>query len=230
MIPRTISALMFDMDGTLAITDHLHKRAFNEFLEARGIYLQHGDFERKIAGRSNRAIMESFFPQRSESAYEDLAYEKEALFRELAQGAIVPTPGAIQLISECYHSGFIMCLVTNAPRENAVFVLNELGLSHAFEHVVIADELPHGKPHPLPYQEALKRSNRHCEEALAFEDSMVGVASAREAGIKVVGVSTALDDQTLRSHGAFQVIPDFTRFVINSALEAEETLPAEEVF
>ena len=49
-----------------------------------------------------------------------------------------------------------MVAVTNAPRLNAEMLLSGLGIMHRFKAVVIGDELPHGKPHPMPYLEGLR--------------------------------------------------------------------------
>lgn len=203
------TALLFDMDGTLVSTDHLHKLAFDTFFAQHDICLSDGDFEKNILGQSNRSIMGRYFPQHSESVWDAYAEDKEALFRELACGRVEPTLGAIEFVNECYASNIPMCVVTNAPRKNAAMLLDALGMLQAFEYLVIGDELTHGKPHPDPYLRGLEYLGVHPTGALAFEDSLTGIRSALSAGIDVVGISTSLDRSSLLDRGASLAIPDF---------------------
>ncbi len=51
---------------------------------------------------------------------------------------------------------FFLCIyflftVTNAPKENAEFLLRVLKVQHYFEFVVLGDDCEAGKPHPAPY-------------------------------------------------------------------------------
>jgi beta-phosphoglucomutase-like phosphatase (HAD superfamily) len=59
--------------------------------------------------------------------------------------------------------------VTNAPRVNAEMMLSGLGIADRFKAIVIGDEFPHGKPHPMPYLEGLRAVNAASELPLAFE-------------------------------------------------------------
>ena len=68
-----------------------------------------------------------------------------------------------------------MVAVTNAPRLNAEMMLSGLGIMPRFKAVIIGDELPHGKPHPMPYLEGLRAVSAAPELSLAFEDSRSGV-------------------------------------------------------
>ena len=106
--------------------------------------------------------------------------------------------------------GYAKALVTNAPRSNAEFMLHTLSLDGTFQPVVIADDLPKGKPDPLPYQTALEQLDLRPEEAIVFEDSPTGVRSAVAAGIATIGVTSSHSDTTLCGLGAQFTIADFT--------------------
>jgi beta-phosphoglucomutase-like phosphatase (HAD superfamily) len=113
------------------------------------------------------------------------------------------------LLSWATQHGIRTAVVTNAPRANAEAMLGALGLLQRFETLVIGDELARGKPDPLPYRTALDRLGRKAEHALAFEDSRSGVQSASRAGIPTIGMTTGLDETTLRAAGAIAAIADF---------------------
>lgn len=89
-------------------------------------------------------------------------------------------------------------------------MLASLGLGDRFAPIVIGAELPHGKPHPLPYRTALDTLGIAATQAVAFEDSLSGVRSATQAGIATVGLTTGLDAGALQAAGAVHRVRDFT--------------------
>ena len=92
--------------------------------------------------------------------------------------------------------------VTNAPRANAELILQGLGITRRFRAVIIGDELPHGKPHPLPYLEGLRAVDASPKSSLAFEDSRAGITAATAAGLATVGMRTNLGHDDLIAAGA----------------------------
>jgi HAD superfamily hydrolase (TIGR01509 family) len=106
------------------------------------------------------------------------------------------------LLDRADAAGIPMVAVTNAPRLNAELLLSGLGITHRFKTLVIGDELPHGKPHPLPYQEGLRFVGASAAASMAFEDSRSGVQSATAAGIPTIGIRTSLSDADLVGSGA----------------------------
>ena len=111
--------LLFDLDGTLAQTEHLHHAAFNALLAAYGRSIDHPTFLKHVSGRSNEDITAYLFPGLDPLERERLADDKERWFRELAAAGVEATPGAMSLIDWARARGIATGLVTNAPRENA---------------------------------------------------------------------------------------------------------------
>jgi HAD superfamily hydrolase (TIGR01509 family) len=105
------------------------------------------------------------------------------------------------LLALADQAGIPMVAVTNAPRVNADMMLSGLGIAGRFKAVIIGDELPHGKPHPMPYLEGL-RANAAPDLSLAFEDSRSGIQSAGAAGIVAVGIRTSLSHDEMVAAGA----------------------------
>jgi phosphoglycolate phosphatase len=102
-----------------------------------------------------------------------------------------------------------MVAVTNAPRPNAEMLLSGLGIVHRFKALVIGDELPHGKPHPMPYLEGLRAVNAAPDQSLAFEDSRSGIQSASAAGIATIGIRTSLSHADMLAAGALTTASSF---------------------
>jgi beta-phosphoglucomutase-like phosphatase (HAD superfamily) len=88
-------------------------------------------------------------------------------------------------------------------------LLAGLGIMDRFQAIVIGDELPHPKPHPLPYLEGLRAVDATADRSVAFEDSRSGIRSASGAGIATVGLRTSLSHADLVEAGAILTAPAF---------------------
>jgi HAD superfamily hydrolase (TIGR01509 family) len=201
-------ALLFDLDGTLAETDSLHLPTWVDVLRPYGIEVDEEYYKARISGRSNSKIVEDLLPDLSAEDRRDLAEAKEASFRKHA-GELEPLPGLLDFIEAAKDRGFSLALVTNAPEENVEAILLALDLGVFFDEVVLSDEVGPVKPDPAPYKAALERLGVGPDEALAFEDSTSGIASAVGASIPTVGIASTQAAETLEEAGAFMVAEDF---------------------
>jgi HAD superfamily hydrolase (TIGR01509 family) len=204
------AGLLFDLDGTLAQTEHLHHAAFNELLAAYGRSIDHPTFLRHVSGRSNEDITAYLFPDLDAEKRIRLAEDKERWFRELAAAGVEATPGALSLIAWARARDIATGLVTNAPRENADLMIAVLGLDEAFDVVIAAPELTHSKPHPEPYLAALAALRLDAAHTLAIEDSETGIAAARAAGLDVVALATPRTAASIVHSGAALTVADMT--------------------
>jgi HAD superfamily hydrolase (TIGR01509 family) len=201
-------ALLFDLDGTLAETDSLHLPTWVDVLRPYGIEVDEEYYKARISGRSNSKIVEDLLPDLSAEDRRDLAEAKEASFRKHA-GELEPLPGLLNFMEEAKDRGLSLALVTNAPEENVEAILLALDLGVFFDEVVLSDEVGPVKPDPAPYKAALERLGVGPDEALAFEDSTSGIASAVGASIPTVGIASTQAAETLEEAGAFMVAEDF---------------------
>ena len=203
-----LEALLFDLDGTLTDTDKLHLLAMQQLLLEEGRVLTEAEFDAHVSGRANADLCRYLFPERSLAEHQVFADRKEARFRALSP-TLQPTAGLVRLLEHAEQTGIGMAVVTNAPRANAVHMLNAMGLGERFKHVLVAEELPRAKPDPLPYLTGLQCLQARASHALAFEDSVPGVTAASRAGIFTVGLSTSQAPEALLAAGAQLVVADF---------------------
>lgn len=214
------TALLFDLDGTLVDTDHVHFSALAKVFADHGVPLDFPTYRASIMGASNVMIAEQFLGHLPfEQGVAEL-YRKEALYREeLAE--LNPTPGILHLIDKALGERLPMAVVTNAPRANAELVLKGLGLAETLTTLVLGEELAHGKPHPLPYLTGLERTGGTAARSVAFEDSASGIKAAVAAGIPVIGIATALDEDRLVALGATLAVKDFNDPRVWAFIEAQ---------
>lgn len=208
-----ISAMLFDLDGTLVDTDDLHLSAYNQLLARWDRSMDFTYYKTKVMGFPDDMIFGDLFPDVPSRQYAALAAEKEALFRaQLVETH--PVPGVLRILEYADACSIPLALVTNAPRENAEAMLEGMGIADRFDTLVIGSELTYGKPHPLPYLTAMEQLGVRAEGAIAFEDSLAGVRSATAAGVHTFGMLAGLPESQLRAAGAHGVIRDFDDAVL----------------
>jgi HAD superfamily hydrolase (TIGR01509 family) len=97
-------------------------------------------------------------------------------------------------------------LATNAERANADFVLDGAGLRRYFRAIADGSQVKNAKPAADIYELVARELGVHPRNCIVFEDSKVGVAAARAAGTRVVGIQT----QIALLEGVDILVPDFS--------------------
>jgi beta-phosphoglucomutase-like phosphatase (HAD superfamily) len=202
------NVLFFDLDGTLADTHAVHLATWMEVLRPHGVEVDVDLYRQRLLGKPNDEAVRELLPDLPDEELGRLL-EREAESYRGRTKKIGPVLGLGELLEEGRRRRMELVLVTNAPKSGARESLEALGLADAFDLMVFAEEVGREKPHPAPYQEALGRLGTSAEEALAFEDSPKGVASAVEAGVPVVGLVSTHTPTELREAGAEFLIGDF---------------------
>ncbi len=182
-------ALIFDLDGVLVDSMPVHTLAWQRYLEQLGI--SKDDVASRMHGRRNDEIVREFLGPdvTRETAFEHGA-AKERLFRAMMFGRLSQSmvPGVAGFLSRA--RGIPVGLATNAEPANVSFVLDGTGLRRWFQEVVDGSQVKRAKPEPDVYLTAAERLKTAPRNCIVFEDSPVGVAAARAAGMRVAGVLT----------------------------------------
>jgi beta-phosphoglucomutase family hydrolase len=190
--PRPIAlarglALIFDLDGVIIDSMPVHALAWQRYLNELGI--SGVDVEDRMHGRRNDEIVRDFLgPDLDAYTVFEHGAAKERLFREMMRYQINNrlVPGAEAFLQRV--SQIPLALATNAERANADFVLDQAGLRPVFKVIVDGSQVAHAKPAPDVYQLAASLLHVAPVNCIVFEDSPVGVAAARAAGTRVVGI------------------------------------------
>ena len=203
-----LSAILFDLDGTLANTDPIHFAVWQDILSQYSLSIDTAFFQKHISGKTNAQITSDILPQLSQEEAWQLAIDKEVRYRQLAK-ILQPMPGLEKILKLTDTASLKRAVVTNAPEENAVHMLENLQLTNVFPLVIMAKDAPPGKPHPAPYRLALERLGVEAQNAIAFEDSPSGITSAVAAGIYTIAIASSHDPNHLLEVGANMAIEDF---------------------
>jgi len=189
-----LHALIFDVDGTLAETEELHREAFNQTFNEFDL-AWHWNQERyhtllKITGGKERMLAHAASLGIDDFDPLPLHKRKTTLYNEmLAQGAISLRPGVEALIRKAKEKDLRLAIATTTSRENVETLIRvTLGGDphHWFEAISTGEDVAIKKPDPEVYQVALSRLELTARDAIAFEDTKNGVLAARGAGLDVI--------------------------------------------
>jgi HAD superfamily hydrolase (TIGR01509 family) len=194
-----LSAVIFDVDGTLADTERDgHRPAFNEAFAIHGIDISWDAAEYgrllKIAGGRRRIaadLARRGFGDNADKLAADIHRTKTELFRErVAAGDLTPRPGLLGLVMSLADEGIRIAVATTGRRAWVEPLVTRLLGTGIVETIVTGDDVTRLKPDPEVYVQALERLNLSPQNTLAVEDSELGLQAATGAGIATVVVRT----------------------------------------
>lgn len=183
-------ALIFDMDGTIVDTRPWHMAAWREMVTRYGLPDRCFRVAEEGFGKTNWAIFHLWVGDDTRAwDYDALSNEKEAMFRRLIAGHVRPRPGFRELLTAARRAHVKIALATSGPKENALFLLDQLGERRRFDAVIWGDATVRSKPHPDSFIRAAKRLGIPPSRCIGFEDSRVGFWSVRRAGMRLVAIA-----------------------------------------
>lgn len=201
-----LTAVIFDFDGVIVDTEPLHYKAFQELLVPLGLGYSWEEYMDRYIGFDDRdAFREAFrVAGRSLSGEElkEMIRGKAQAFLKIVSKGVSPYPGVVELIRSI--SGTLpLALCSGALRSDIDPILEQLGLTAAFDTLVTADEVAASKPDPESYRLAVQRLQEIFPgqvaplASLAIEDTPAGIASATGAGLKVLAVTNSYPAERL---------------------------------
>ena len=190
-----IRAAIFDFDETMVQLEEQHGAA------SAALCALHGDDYDRLPesfrhrsghrGVDDVAEMKSFFGWRR--SLEDLYALRQELFQEECdRSEIVLLPGVEKLVRQLAAKGLALGIASSGSGESIRRIVERLGLDDFFSAIVAGEDVDRGKPDPEPYVVAADRLDVTPGECVVFEDSSVGVRSAKAAGCVCIGVRNPL--------------------------------------
>lgn len=198
-----LSALILDVDGTLAETEEAHRRAFNESFAAAGLGWRwsretYAGLLRTAGGRERLRAFQSGLPEGERLAADAIAAlhrDKTARYREIvAGGGLALRPGVAVLVARARARGLRLAVATTTGRENVETLTAACWgrpAAAVFDAIATGDEVAAKKPAPDVYRLALARLGLAPAACLAVEDSRIGLRAALAAGIATVVTPSA---------------------------------------
>lgn len=189
-----LKAIAFDFDGVIVDSEPLHYRAFIEVVKPLGVVFSYEQYLERYIGYDDRDLFRAIFaelddPLSADRLRELIGAKAEAFARIVDQG-VTAYPGAVELIHRAADA-MPIAIVSGALRDDIDLILSGIGdgkLIERFASVVTADRVAASKPDPASYRMAVDELQVEPNTCLAIEDTVAGIASAKTAGLRTLGV------------------------------------------
>ena len=182
------------MDGLLVDSEPLYMRAWQEAASQLGfeitddhyfslLGLPECDYEAAVLDAlGGRFPMEKF-----------RACWMQLWLKSVSDGELRPKAGAVQLVAALRAARVPILIATSNSRESATLSLRFASLGSFFHHIVVSEDVAHGKPAPDAFLLAASRLGIPPSECLVLEDSVTGAEAGLSAGMSVVLVPDLAD-------------------------------------
>lgn len=187
-------ALFLDFDGLICDTERAARRSWEETWAEYGRTFP-DELWQRMAGRSDgEAIaLAALAPALGRPADEKLRNRRTRRKRELSEREPL-RPGVRELLDAARTQGIPVAVVSSSSAGWVDGHLSRLQVRDRFAFVLTGDQVVRHKPAPDLYLAALARMGVAAKDALALEDSPVGVRAARAAGVRCVAVPSSDGD------------------------------------
>ena len=188
---KTKWAAIFDWDGVILDSSKHHEQSWERLAKEEDKILPPGHFLRGF-GRRNVEIMRDLLHWSDDlREIQRLSLRKEELYREVVQDwGIQALPGVRTWLERLSEARIPCAIGSSTEQKNVRLGLRLLGLETFFQAAVTAEHVQKGKPAPDVFLLAAEKVGLDPCRCVVFEDAPSGVAAARAAGMRVVGVTT----------------------------------------
>ncbi len=200
----SLACLIFDVDGTLAETEEQHRIAFNDVFAAEGLdWWWDRELYRRLLGVTGGRERMRYWLELSggdQAAFDDARLKTlhEAKNRRLAERIVAGhcplRPGVARIVAAARAAGLRLAVATTTSRVNIeTLVSTAFGrpADAVFDTLVTGENVRAKKPDPEAYLTVLERLSLRPAQCLVFEDSAIGLAAARAAGLATIVTPSA---------------------------------------
>lgn len=222
---KNIRAVIFDMDGTLVLTNGLHFDAYQKIFDRYNIKADYDDFLQNLVGIGAYNVLKTIFERNNIHVdFAELAALKRDLFNEMIKdNEPRPVNGLYEFLDLLDEKKLLRAVASAANKQSIHEVLKSINITNRLPVVVSCEEVPLPKPAPDVFIEAARQlgqlqsvelQNPHpCqlrpEECVVIEDTAHGIQAARAAGMTAIALLTSQSGERLRQAGAHHLCKDF---------------------
>jgi len=192
-LPRTVRAVVFDMDGLLVDTETVVFRAMQRAAGAIDGEMPFATFQRMVGlqhAASDLILIDHFGEGFDLEAWSAAV---SAHFQEELGAGIALKSGVLEILDQLDAVGLPRAIATSSSLAAVRQSLGPHGIVDRFHALITRDIQTRGKPHPEPFLKAAEALGVDPADCLALEDSHNGVRAAAAAGMMTIMVPDMLD-------------------------------------
>jgi len=208
--PGSVKLLIFDLDGTLIDSRQDLVNAVNAARAHLGLPAIEDRLIASYVGDGAPVLIQrALGPQASQEQIQEALQFFLDYYSRHKLDFTHPYPGVPEKLQQLAARGLKMAVLTNKPVRISQAILEGLSLDRFFFAVYGGNSFPHKKPHPVGVETLQSEAGVSPEATLLVGDSAVDVRTARNAGVRVCGVTYGFQPETLRQEPPDLLVDSF---------------------
>lgn len=201
-------AIIFDFDGVLFDSEKIHLHACNQVFKDLGFTIPEDEYFQAYVGLSDNEIFDLILKNKNIQLSSDqvialrkrkiIAY-KDYVTSHVSLDGVSGVKEFLKIHARIIDHFAICSGATREEIEATLIKLEQGKLRAHFKHIVSIDDIRLGKPSPEGYLLAANRLNVLPQYCLAIEDTPIGIAAAKSAGMTVIGITTTHEKAVLKN-------------------------------
>jgi len=183
-----VQAVIFDIDGTLLLSNDAHAQAFVEAATTLGIDADFAKVRRLIGKGGDKLIPEAFGFEQDSVLGKQLDELKGQVFKSRYLSRLQPSPGARPLLSRLHDDGMRLAVATSGTKADVAALLERAGVQDLIRYIATADDVGASKPDPDVIHVALRKLDFPVSTVIMVGDTPYDVEAARDAGLRIIAV------------------------------------------
>lgn len=226
-----IKAILLDFNGVIIDDEPIQMRAYQEILDKEGIALTEAEYYESL-GMDDRTFVEAAYSRAGKTPETNKVLEitqaKSEKWREIVADGVPLFPGIENFIRKMAND-FALGIVSMSNREDIDLILDQTGLAECFTTIVSTEDVQNCKPDPECYRLGFQRLDlariaqghlpMNHTDCLVIEDSPPGVVAARNADLRVLGVTNTVSADAMRAAGAEWIAKDLNDWMPSSIVQ-----------
>jgi HAD superfamily hydrolase (TIGR01509 family) len=205
-----MEAVILDLDGTLIDSNDAHALTFEQALSQYGVTSVPYKGLRQMIGMSGMAILCRVLDEQTFQTHgEAIDAEHLKRLKDLYQEEIQPFPGVQRLMETLQAQRRRIVLCTASPPDLVDYFIDKMGIGAYLDGVTTSEDVPVGKPDPLPIAVCCQKFNLSTQRTLMIGDSPYDVLAATQYEVPTIGILTGgYSEADLLNTGALSVFND----------------------
>jgi HAD superfamily hydrolase (TIGR01509 family) len=153
-----IKAVIFDMDGLIIETEHIHSQSYEQVLRNRGVepeFNEDGVIQKVgLTAKDSMTLLRKKHNLKEDA--DTLVEEKQKFYIKLLKENLQPKEGLLSLVEMLKKKKLKTAVASSSSTEHIQLVLKGLHIIEYFDAIVSGENVKRGKPHPDIFLEAAK--------------------------------------------------------------------------
>ncbi len=216
-----IRALIFDFNGVLADDDPIHMQALRDVAQEEGLSFTDEEYLDQYLPLNDWDCFKTLFAKYSRplpfTKLDELIRRKSVYYFRAIEGRSVMFAHAAAAVRAAVGR-CPLAIASGAKFDEIRHILAQAGLQECFSGIVAAEDVTYGKPHPEPFLRAFEKlkardSSLNPSDCVAVEDSIGGIQSAHDAGMRCLGIAHSYSPERLRDANPEWIIDSIADFL-----------------